>query len=105
MSAVHPGLSLWTARHPDWTPEEGGPEGWDPEVTSYMYEARDALLLVPRMEAFASARTRGSTRTRPEGLREALRPILDLPLEAVLLTHGEPVLENAREKLERALAS
>jgi hypothetical protein len=45
MPPLHPGLSRWTARHPDWTPEEGGPEGWDPEVTSYMYEAPDALLL------------------------------------------------------------
>jgi glyoxylase-like metal-dependent hydrolase (beta-lactamase superfamily II) len=45
----------------------------------------------------------------PEGvdhgkLSESLLPLLDLPVEHVLLSHGEPVLENARERLQRALA-
>ena len=34
----------------------------------------------------------------------ALRPLLELPVERVLVTHGEPVLEGARESLVRALA-
>ena len=34
---------------------------------------------------------------------EALRPLLDLPVERVLVTHGEPVLSGAHEALERAL--
>jgi hypothetical protein len=42
---IRPGLLRWTARHPDWTPEEGGAEGWDPEVASYAYAAPDALVL------------------------------------------------------------
>lgn len=33
----------------------------------------------------------------------ALRPLLDLPVELVLPAHGEPVYENAREVLARAL--
>jgi glyoxylase-like metal-dependent hydrolase (beta-lactamase superfamily II) len=33
-----------------------------------------------------------------------LRPLLDLPVERVLVTHGEPMLEGARESLARALA-
>lgn len=37
-------------------------------------------------------------------LREGLRPLLELPVEALLFTHGEPVLEDAHSKLERALA-
>jgi hypothetical protein len=37
-------------------------------------------------------------------LREALRPLLELPIELVLVTHGEPVLINGREALARALA-
>lgn len=41
----------------------------------------------------------------PAGLRDDLRPLLDRPVELVLLTHGEPVLENAREELDRALGS
>jgi hypothetical protein len=37
-------------------------------------------------------------------LREALRPLLRLPIEFVLVSHGEPVLSHGREALERALA-
>jgi glyoxylase-like metal-dependent hydrolase (beta-lactamase superfamily II) len=37
-------------------------------------------------------------------LRTALRPLLDLPVEMVLVSHGEPVLTDGREALTRALA-
>jgi glyoxylase-like metal-dependent hydrolase (beta-lactamase superfamily II) len=43
----------------------------------------------------------------PEGLeqtRQALLPLLDLPVEVVLPAHGDPVLENGHEALARALA-
>jgi hypothetical protein len=40
---------------------------------------------------------------RQAELREALRPLLDLPVELVLVSHGEPVLENGREALAAAL--
>jgi hypothetical protein len=36
-------------------------------------------------------------------LREALRPLLDLPVKLVLVSHGEPVLENGREAIAAAL--
>ena len=44
----------------------------------------------------------------PEGvsgaaLRDRLRPLLDLPLELILLTHGEPVRERAADALAAAL--
>jgi len=42
--------------------------------------------------------------TRDE-LREALVPLLALPIELVLVSHGEPVLENGRAELERALGA
>jgi hypothetical protein len=35
----------------------------------------------------------------------ALRPLLELPVERVLVTHGEPVLEDGYEALERALSA
>ena len=41
---------------------------------------------------------------RQEELRAALRPLLDLPVERVLVSHGEPVLENGSEAIARALA-
>jgi hypothetical protein len=40
---------------------------------------------------------------RQAELRQALRPLLDLPVEMVLVSHGEPVLSGGREALEAAL--
>ncbi|HWB55453.1 MAG TPA: hypothetical protein VG479_00785 [Gaiellaceae bacterium] len=37
-------------------------------------------------------------------LRSALEPVLELPVELVLVSHGEPVLANGRDALARALA-
>ena len=37
-------------------------------------------------------------------LRELIRPLLELPVERVIVSHGEPVLDDARAALERALA-
>jgi hypothetical protein len=36
-------------------------------------------------------------------LREQLRPLLELPIELVLVSHGEPVLSAGREALAKAL--
>jgi hypothetical protein len=36
-------------------------------------------------------------------LAELLRPLLDLPIELVLVSHGKPVLRRGRASLERAL--
>ncbi|HKH30665.1 MAG TPA: MBL fold metallo-hydrolase [Gaiellaceae bacterium] len=41
--------------------------------------------------------------TPREELVAVLRPLLDLPIEALLLAHGEAILEHAKEALERAL--
>lgn len=38
-------------------------------------------------------------------LREALRPLLELPVELVLVSHGEPVLADGRAAIEQALAA
>ena len=42
-------------------------------------------------------------RTTRKDAAEALRPLLEMDVELVLLTHGGPVADDAREKLERAL--
>ena len=39
-----------------------------------------------------------------DDLRAGLRPLLDLPVEMVLVSHGEPVLHDGRAELERALS-
>jgi hypothetical protein len=38
-------------------------------------------------------------------LREALRPLLQLPIELVLVSHGEPVLSGGHDAVELALSS
>jgi hypothetical protein len=40
---------------------------------------------------------------RTRQLREALRPLLDLPVEKVLVSHGEPVLRGGRDAISRVL--
>ncbi|HKY12716.1 MAG TPA: MBL fold metallo-hydrolase [Gaiellaceae bacterium] len=46
MQTIAPGLSWWTAPHPDWTPEdlENG-KGWEQIVSSYALAADDSLVL------------------------------------------------------------
>jgi glyoxylase-like metal-dependent hydrolase (beta-lactamase superfamily II) len=39
-------LRRWTAPHPDWTPDEGGPDGWERDVGCLVWEAEDALVLI-----------------------------------------------------------
>jgi hypothetical protein len=43
------------------------------------------------------------SRITVDHLRELLRPLLELPIELVLVSHGEPVSENGREALRTAL--
>jgi hypothetical protein len=43
-------------------------------------------------------------RTNRAGLAELLGPLLELPIERVLVSHGEPVLRDGRASLARAIA-
>ncbi len=45
----------------------------------------------------------GGRRTTYEDLVKALEPLLELPVELVLISHGEPILEDGHTALERAL--
>jgi glyoxylase-like metal-dependent hydrolase (beta-lactamase superfamily II) len=45
-----------------------------------------------------------STGISLDELRDALRPLLELPVERVLTSHGEPVLRGGRRAIELALA-
>jgi hypothetical protein len=39
------------------------------------------------------------------GLADLLAPLLELPIERVLVSHGEPVLHDGRAALARAIAA
>jgi hypothetical protein len=201
MQELRPGLWTWTAAHPDWTEDEGGPQGWDRVVRSYAYDSGPSLVLIDplappslleglveskevavlltehchvrssadcverfgatvhamtdavrRLSLPAQAFEQGDTLpggvvaqlecypfeaifwipaeraivtgdalvggelglhvqpdswlfdgTTPAAFRDRLRPLLDLPIELVLLTHGDPVLEEGREAVRAAL--
>ena len=80
----------------------------------------EALLWIPAHRALAAGDTLlgtrdGGVRVCPDSwvgpgatgeiLRDGLRPLLELPVELLLPTHGEPVFEDAHTKLTAALAS
>jgi glyoxylase-like metal-dependent hydrolase (beta-lactamase superfamily II) len=214
VTRIADGLWRWTGLHPDWTPADGGPEGWEQGVGSVYYEAPDAVVLVDplvppeeaerfwaaldrdveragvpvhvlltvfwhgrsthdvadryRAEIWVHERVRdvegrkveptrwfsfgdtlpggveprdaapfdetilwipahgalvfgdvvlgaepGGVRLCPEGwleggghaeLKETLRALLELPVERLLVSHGEPVLEGGHAELARVLA-
>jgi glyoxylase-like metal-dependent hydrolase (beta-lactamase superfamily II) len=203
MNELRPGLWTWAAPHPDWTPDQGGPEGWERDVRSYALDAGDCLVLfdplleASRVETLADRRPvvilltcywhRRSTAelvraldavvhapeadlgelglpaepyrlgddlpgdvepypgghaneatlwirgrqalvagdtflggergfrllpdswldegVTPEAIRDTLGPLLELPAELLLPTHGDPITEDARETLSRALSA
>ena len=49
MEELRPGLWTWTAPHPEWTPEQGGPDGWERDVRSYAYDAGAELVVFDPM--------------------------------------------------------
>jgi glyoxylase-like metal-dependent hydrolase (beta-lactamase superfamily II) len=47
---LRPGLWTWTAPHPDWTEDQGGPDGWERDVRSYVYDSGGCLVLIDPLE-------------------------------------------------------
>ena len=45
-----PRLHRWTAPHPEWTPEESGPDGWERDVACFAWQGDDALVLIDPLE-------------------------------------------------------
>jgi hypothetical protein len=59
VTELAPGLWRWTTNHPDWTPEQGGPDGWEREVGSvYCEVGSDVVLVDPLVPAEPEERNR-----------------------------------------------
>jgi hypothetical protein len=86
---VAPGLWRWTAVHPRsaaWPVDARDERPWPEEIGCVYLEAPDAAL------------------ARPDELEATLAELTALPVERLLVSHGEPVLENARERMAEAVA-
>jgi hypothetical protein len=106
------GLWRWTARHPDWEPRkrEDDPADWAPDKLLPEHAA-----LVPG-DRLVGDRRPGLRMCPPSWLRylddftqDDLRRSLStavghLPIEMVLVSHGEPVLQNGHAAVRAALA-
>jgi hypothetical protein len=115
------------------SPKKGSPADWPQLVGSVAYETegvetiqirnagermiwiREHGALVPGDRLLGAARggLRGcpdswlgylGDRTSPARLRKELQKLLELPVRMVLVSHGEPVLRDAKRKLARAVA-
>jgi glyoxylase-like metal-dependent hydrolase (beta-lactamase superfamily II) len=71
------GIWRWEARHPSWTEDDGGPDGWGPDVVSYAIDAAERLLLIDplavpaEVEELASGRETAILLTCPWHERDA----------------------------------
>jgi hypothetical protein len=80
----------------------------DDRETMYWLEAQRALVPGDGLIGDGAGGVRRCPESWFDGLtdaehRQALQPLLELPVEYVLLSHGEPVLDNAREALAAAI--
>jgi glyoxylase-like metal-dependent hydrolase (beta-lactamase superfamily II) len=69
-----------------------------PQVSALVFG--DSLIAGPRV-----SETWVEEGASVEDYKETLRPLVDLPVELLLLTHGPPVVSDARSRLAAALAS
>jgi hypothetical protein len=97
----------WNAVPPGVTPRPlrgaGETMYWLPAVASLV--AGDRLIGAPggRLQVCPQSWLSDVHVDRP-GLVELLRPLLELPIERVLVSHGEPVLDGGSAALVRAIA-
>lgn len=77
MEQLRDGIWRWEARHPSWTEDDGGPDGWGPDVVSYAIDAAERLLLIDplavpaEVEELASGRETAILLTCPWHQRDA----------------------------------
>lgn len=62
MDQLREGIWRWEARHPSWSDDDGGPDGWGPDVASYAIDAGERLLLVDPLAVPAEAEELASGR-------------------------------------------
>ena len=93
LQQVARGLWRWALTHPEWEPpeQEDSPADWPAEVGCVAYETPDTFVLIDPLVV------NGDHAVLDEHA-------VDLPVEMVLVSHGEPVLRDGHAALEGALS-
>ena len=60
MEELRPGLWTWTAPHPDWTPDQGGADGWERDVRCYAHDAGETPVLLDPLDPPEQLKRRGT---------------------------------------------
>jgi hypothetical protein len=122
LGELRPGLWRWTARHPDAVDDlkPGRPADWPPDVGCVACAALGTLVVIDPLVPGDRLHGEGAggvrlcpppwlnhlpTGVTIDGLRVALSPIRDLPVEMVLVSHGDPMLRDGARAIERAPAA
>jgi hypothetical protein len=114
---IAPGLWYWTAPHPEWEPgaEPDSPGDWPQDVGCVLAEVGgEPVLIDPLVPGDGLIGDgQGGVRRCPESWfggtltdgehQRALQPLLELPVRYVLLSHGEPVLDDGGKALAAAI--
>jgi hypothetical protein len=87
--------------------EEFPIEGADERQVAYFIRPHAALVVAEIFQVDVDGRLRvcrSPALSRPEELEASLERIMELPVERLLVSHGEPVLEDAKARMAEALA-
>ena len=95
MVEIAPGLRRWTAFHDDW----------EEDVASLAVETSDGSCAKARLtsDPLRLCPGRWLGKGTHDDLHRTLRPLLDLPVERVLVSHGVPILSGGKPALAAAL--
>src|SRR5437667_141317 len=94
LEVVAPGLRRWAAWHAEWRQE----------VSSVAADTPDGLVLIDPSEPLRLCPVGWLDGKTHKQLVKSLLPLLDLPLERILVSHGDPVLQGGKEVLAALIA-
>jgi hypothetical protein len=75
-----------------------------PDERTLWIPAQNALVVGDCLPAGGAVPDEWLGDSKREDYNAKLRPLLDLPVELLLPTHGDPITKDAHDKLERALS-
>jgi hypothetical protein len=87
--------------------EEVAVEGTDERQVAYFIRPHAALVVAEIFAVDIAGELRvcpSPALARPEELEASLGRLMELPIERLLVSHGEPVLEDAKTRMQEALA-